>query len=245
LTAVTPSRWLADCARKSSLFSDKRVEVIPNGLDLTVFRALDKQTARGLLGLPADKHLILFGTLHANTDRRKGFHALKDALQIFREGRERRDDCDVVVVGASRPMAPPDFGMPIHYMGILNDDVTLALLCSAVDVVVVPSSQENLSNSVMEALACGTPCVAFDVGGMPDLIEHQRNGYLARPFEAADLACGMQWVLDDRERWRSLSKRARQKVETEFDLRIIAKRYLALYEDVLDRVGRRAGMDTA
>jgi glycosyltransferase involved in cell wall biosynthesis len=245
LTVVTPSRWLADCARKSSLLSDKRVEVIPNGLDLTVFRPLDKRNARDLLGLPADKRLILFGTLHANTDRRKGFHALKDALQMFREGRERRDDCDLVVLGASRPVSPPDFGMPIHYMGILNDDVTLALLCAAVDIVVVPSIQENLSNSVMEALACGTPCVAFDIGGMPDLIEHQRNGYLARPFEAADLARGMQWVLDGQERWRSLSTRARHKVETEFDLRVIARRYHALYTDVLDQAGRGAGINTA
>lgn len=244
LTVVTPSRWLADCARKSSLFSDARVEVIPNGLDLSVFRTIDKRSARDLLGLPADKHLILFGTLNADGDRRKGFHALKDALRIFREGRERRDDCDVVVVGASRPMSPPDFGMPVHYMGILNDDVTLALLCSAVDVVVVPSIQENLSNSVLEALACGAPCVAFEIGGMPDLIEHQRNGYLAKPFEATDLARGIQWVLEDQERWRSLSKRSRQKVESEFDLRIIAKRYLALYKDVLDRAGRRAVIDT-
>jgi glycosyltransferase involved in cell wall biosynthesis len=237
LTIVTPSRWLADCARKSSLFSDKRIEVIPNGLDITVFRALGKHSARDLLGLPRDKRLILFGTLNATTDQRKGFHALREALQAFRAAREQRDDSEVVVVGASRPISPPDFGLPVHYMGILNDDVTLALLSSAVDVVVVPSIQENLSNTVMEALACGTPCVAFDVGGMSDLIEHQRNGYLARPFESLDLARGMGWVLASQERWCSLSKRARERVETEFDLRVVTKRYIALYLDLLAQSG--------
>lgn len=244
LTVVTPSRWLADCARKSSLFSDKRIEVIPNGLDITVFRAFDKQRARDLLGLSADKRLILFGTLNATTDQRKGFQVLREALQAFRESCERRDDCEIVVVGASRPITPPDFGFPVHYMGILNDDVTLAVLSSAVDIVVVPSIQENLSNTVMEALACGTPCVAFNIGGMPDLIEHQRNGYLARPFEPRDLAYGMQWILESTERWNALSKRARKKVEAEFDLRIIAKRYLDLYVNVLDQTGHEAGILT-
>jgi len=106
-----------------------------------------------------------------------------------------------------------------------------------VDVVVVPSIQENLSNTVMEALACGTPCVAFDVGGMLDLIEHQRNGYLARPFESLDLARGMEWILASKERWCSLSERARERVETEFDLRVVTKRYIALYLDLLDQTG--------
>ncbi len=238
LTVVTPSRWLAECARKSALFFDKRIEVIPNGLDITRFRAVDKQRARELLGLPTGKRLILFGTLNANMGHRKGSQELKEALQTFRKAQEHQNDCEVVIVGASRPISPPDFGLPVHYMGILNDDVTLALLASAVDVVVVPSLQENLSNTVMEALACGTPCVAFNIGGMPDLIEHRRNGYLARPFESLDLAHGMQWVLENKERWCALSKRAREKVEAEFDLRDVAERYRALYLNVLDRTGQ-------
>ncbi|MBS0150339.1 MAG: glycosyltransferase family 4 protein [Nitrospira sp.] len=241
LTVVTPSRWLADCARKSSLFSDKHVEVIPNGLDLSVFRTRDKQSARELLGLPAGKQLILFGTLNANMSQRKGSQELQEALQVFSKVHKRRGYSELVIVGASKPISPPDFGLPVHYIGILNDDVTLALLASAVDVVVVPSLQENLSNTVMEALACGTPCVAFNIGGMPDLIEHQRNGYLAKSFESRDLAHGMQWILENQERWCALSKRAREKVEAEFALRIVAERYLALYLNVLDQAGYGCG----
>ena len=238
LTVVTPSRWLADCARKSSLFSNKRIEIIPNGLDVAQFRALDKWSARELLGLPTRKRLILFGTLNANVGQRKGSQELWEALQAFRKAHKGQDNYELVIVGQSTPISPPDFGLPVHYMGILNDDVTLALLASAVDVVVVPSLQENLSNTVMESLACGTPCVAFNIGGMPDLIEHQRNGYLARPFESLDLAHGIHWVLENNERWYALSKRAREKVEVEFDLRVIAQRYKSLYLSVLNQAGR-------
>jgi glycosyltransferase involved in cell wall biosynthesis len=241
LTVVTPSRWLAECARRSSLFSNKRIEVIPNGLDIKIFRPLDKCSARNLLHLPAEGRLILFGALNANSDHRKGFHILIEAMRIFREVHEPHSGCQVVVLGASRPISPPDLGVPVHYMGVLNDDVTLALLYSAVDVAVIPSTQENLSNTVMEALACGTPCVAFNVGGMPDLIEHQENGYLACPFDPLDLARGMQWVLEKRERRCSLSKRAREKVEADFDLRLVAQRYLALYSIMLNEVGWKTG----
>ena len=123
--------------------------------------------------------------------------------------------------------------MPSVYMGSLGDDVALALLYSAADVYVAPSLQENLSNTVMEALACGTPCVAFDVGGMPDMVEHRRNGYLARAFEAADLAAGIHWVIEDEARWRELSARARAKVMEEFELERIARRHLDLYREIL------------
>jgi len=82
--------------------------------------------------------------------------------------------------------------------------------------------------------------VAFNIGGMPDLIEHQQNGYLAKPFESLDLARGIHWVLENKERWNRLSKRAREKVEAEFDLRIISTRYRSLYVNVLDQRGNEA-----
>jgi glycosyltransferase involved in cell wall biosynthesis len=84
----------------------------------------------------------------------------------------------------------------------------------------------------MEAMACGTPCVAFDQGGLPDLIDHERNGYLARPYEPGDLAQGIAWVCDNDERWQDLSMKARRKTEEEFDLLAVAKRYAGLYQEM-------------
>ena len=98
---------------------------------------------------------------------------------------------------------------------------------------IVPSIQDNLPNTVMESISCGTPVVAFDVGGIHDMIDHQKNGYLAIPFDTTDLAHGIKWVLEDNVRWRKLSENARTKAINEFDIIKIAEKYKDLYEDIL------------
>ena len=131
---------------------------------------------------------------------------------------------ELVVVGADKPNNDSP-SIPTHYMGYVNDDSKMAALYAAADLFVAPSLEDNLPNTVMEALACGIPSVAFDIGGMPDMIEHQANGYLATPFEVDDLANGMAWVLADDERHAALAKRARAKVLEEFSLSLSACRY--------------------
>jgi glycosyltransferase involved in cell wall biosynthesis len=232
LTVVAPSKWLADEAKRSTLLSAARIEVVPNGLDVDRFRPIARALAREVLGLPADRQLILFGAVGATDDARKGFNYLQHALAVM-SATWGEAQLTAVVFGASQPSVAPEFGMPTIYIGTLADDLTLALLYSAVDVFVAPSTQENLSNTVMEALACGTPCVAFDLGGMPDMIEHERNGWLARPLDACDLATGIRWVLEDRSRHQVLCARAREKTVQEFEFRTVARRYLSLYAELL------------
>ena len=236
LTIVTPSQWLADCARNSSLFQDLRIEVIANGLDIQRYKPIEKKIARHLLGLPQDKQLILFGAMTATSDRRKGFHLLLPAIKKLSQGEIWQHKLELVVFGASEPVNPPDFGLKTHYLGRLNDDISLALVYAAADIFVAPSLEDNLPNTVMEALACGIPSVAFKIGGMPDMIEHQENGYLAHPFEVEDLARGINWVLEDTERYNQLCIRARQKVEQEFTLELQAQKYLELYSDILSKI---------
>jgi glycosyltransferase involved in cell wall biosynthesis len=232
ITIVALSNWLAECARKSSLFYDRRIEIIPNGVDLSRFKPISKDIARNILDLPPQKKLILFGAMNSAKDRRKGFHLLQPALQqLAVQGTER--NAEAVIFGARQPDHVPDVGMHIHYTGQLHDEVSLALLYAAADVFVAPSLQDNLPNTVMEALACGTPCVGFNIGGIPDMIEHQQNGYLAQPFETDDLARGIAWVLEDEERHRRLSQRAREKVVQEFSIERQARAYLKLYEEVV------------
>ncbi|MCF8011402.1 MAG: glycosyltransferase family 4 protein [Clostridiales bacterium] len=234
LTIVTPSHWLANCVKNSSLFKNYRVEVIPNGLDTSIYKPIDKKVARELLSLPQDKELILFGAINSTNDERKGFKYLKQALQYLAENNLEKD-INLVVFGASEPKDPPNFGFKSYYLGAFNDDVSLALLYSAADVFVAPSLQDNLPNTVVESLACGTPCVAFDIGGMPDMIEHYNTGYLAEAFDADDLARGISWVLSDINRWNVLSQNSRKKVEREFALEVVAKQYADLYADILER----------
>ncbi len=232
LTIITPSNWLADCAKASSLFKDLPIKVIPNSIDNNRYKPLDRQIIREILGLPQDKQLILFGAINATSSPRKGFYLLQSAIQTLCKSGWRKK-AELMVIGASQPDSKNDFGFKINYLGRLNDDISIAQIYAAADVFVAPSTQDNLPNTVMEALACGTPCVAFKIGGMPDMIEHQQNGYLAQPFEVEDLAQGIAWVLDNKERHQKLCALARKKAEQEFNQELQARRYVYLYTETL------------
>lgn len=232
LTVVAPSRWMAECARSSALFSAVRVEVIPNGIDITRFRPVDRPVAREALSLPHDKRLILFGATGATADRNKGFYLLAEALRRIASmpGHER---IEVLVFGAPEAALPETCGLTTHCLGWQHDEARLALLYAAADLFVCPSIQESLGYTVMEAMACGTPCVAFRQGGVPDLIDHRENGYLARPYETADLAAGIVSLLSDDGLHQKLSSQARCKIEQKFSLQKIAADHLALYRGIL------------
>ncbi|MGK7922755.1 MAG: glycosyltransferase family 4 protein [Trichodesmium sp.] len=234
LTIVTPSSWLARCVSSSSLFQNRRVEVIPNGLDIQRYKPTHKKLAREILNLPQDQKLILFGSLSPTSDFRKGFHLLQPALQNLSQA-GWQDKIQLVIFGSSRQKETPELGFPCRYLGWLNDDISLALVYGAADVFVAPSVQDNLPNTIMEAIACGTPCVGFNIGGIPDLIDHQLNGYLAQAFEIEDLAKGIAWVLENPERYQKLSDNSRKKAEQEFTQQLQANRYLSLFQEILQK----------
>ena len=230
-TVVCPSRWIARCAKRSSLFGDKRVEVLSTGIDTKVFRPMARETCRALLGLPPGRKMALFGALDALSDPRKGSRYLEDALIAYSRNK-RNPPLDLVVFGTSRKPERLAEHFEIHVLGNLGDDVSLSLAYNACDLFVAPSREENLANTVLESLACGTPCVAFDIGGMPDLIEHCVNGYLAKPFEVDELARGLGLILADGEENGALRTRAVSKVQREFKQEDVCRRYLALYEEI-------------
>lgn len=232
LTIVTPSAWMAQCAKSSSLFKDCRVETIPNGIDIQTYRPIEQKLARHLLGLPQDKALLLFGAVNATSSPRKGFHLLQDALQNM-QGLENRKELELMVVGASRPQIEQDTTLKAHYLGKLSDDISLALVYSAADVFVAPSTQDNLPNTLVEAMACGVPCVAFKVGGISEIIDHEKNGYLAKPFDTIDLARGINWVLEDFFRYKSLKSQSRKTATYKFSREHQASRYTALFESLI------------
>ncbi|MEH2023973.1 glycosyltransferase family 4 protein [Nostoc sp.] len=232
LTLVSPSSWLAQCARSSSLFQNLRIEVIPHGLDTQKYRPINQHFAREALNLPQDKKLILFGAIEATSDRNKGFHLLQPALQeLSKSG--WKDDLEVVIFGASQPENPPDLGFKTHYLGHLHDAISLATVYSAADVMLVPSLQESFGQTASESFACGTPVVAFNSTGLKDIVDHQQNGYLAKPYEVEDFAKGITWVLENEQRLQKLSFYARDKAEQEFTLELQARRYSALFQEIL------------
>lgn len=232
LTIVAPSHWIAQCAKASSLFKNRRVEVIPFCLDTRKYKPLPKSVARELLSLPQDKQLVLFGALSATRDPRKGFQLLLPAMQQLSQT-SLRNQVELVIFGSTQPDQPVDLGFPAHYLGHLNDDLSLAIVYSAADVMIVPSLQESFGQTASEAMACGTPVVAFGATGPQDIVEHQQTGYLAKPFTVEDLAQGIAWVLADPTRHETLCIQARKKAEQDYALERQARQYESLYEDIL------------
>lgn len=227
---VMPSRWLAECARRSVLMRDWPISVIPNPLDTHVYKPHSKVLARKAFNLPEDKRLVAFGAIGGGVDPRKGFDMLMVAMQLVSEGNK---NIACVIFGQSAPKNFQDMGMPIYWMGHLNDDVSLAMLYSAVDVMVVPSRQENLPQSGTEAQACGCPVVAFNCTGLPDVVEHRKTGYLAEAYSNTDLAAGINWVIEDDERHSALSKAARERSLRLWSPEVVVPQYVNVYRDAL------------
>lgn len=247
LHIVTPSRWLADCARKSSLFRNVDIHVIPNGLDTDLFHPMtneeiktiaetQKETAVGAVLHAAIKKkdanpTILYGAVNAATDPIKGFDNLLSALHILdAQGFEAH----LVVFGADKTELPMHFEhISVTFVGYIHDFIVLAALYSMADVVVVPSATENLSYAIMESLSCGTPVVAFNIGGNGDMIVHQQNGYLAKRNNDRDLANGIEWSINN-DADKLLSHNAREKVVSHFAQEIVAEQYLDLYNKIVN-----------
>ncbi len=216
---ATCSAWLKAEAESSSLLSEAHVRNIPNPIDLEKFKAGDRTALRKELGLPQDKRLILFGAFNLK-DERKGMSFLYEALSS-RQGNEK--DC-LVLFGKGDV---PDLGIEQHKLGVVSSS-DMAKLYAACDLFVSPSVQDNLPNTIMEALASGCPCLAFDVGGIPEMIEHKTNGYLAKFGDASDLAKGLDYILNHPE----LKAACRPKVEAEYTEEKVAKHYLDYYREI-------------
>lgn len=235
LHIVTPSRWLGNCAKSSSLLGRFPVEVIPNSLNTSVFCPLPMEKIspvwRKFREKRLEKPVLLYGAMNAVTDKIKGFSNLLSALQLL-EKQGKADAFELIVFGTDTPLEGIPTSMPIHYVGYVSDVQELVSLYNLASVMVVPSLTENLSCTIMESLSCGTPVVAFDIGGNRDMIDHQLNGYLARERDDADLAAGILWCLDHNKNGQ-LSQNARQKVQGNFTSEVVGKQYADLYRRVL------------
>jgi len=175
--------------------------------------------------------MLLFGAIGGAADPRKGADLLLEALKALRGLLDARKaaDIELLIFGQVRPNRTPESSFPIHYFGHLHDDISLRVLYSAADAMVIPSRQDNLPNTGLEALSCGIPIVAFDIGGLPDIIDHKETGWLAKPFDVMDFASGLEWVLTDQRRNRVLGERARVVAVDRFTPAKIAAKYRDVY----------------
>lgn len=229
-TITAPSSWMAKLARQSSLFKDCRIEVIPTGVDLALFRPLDKPSIRERLGIPTDSLVIAFSSLDPNGDRRKGYFELSVVLQCIASSSLSNR---VMALIFGREKLSHEF-LPIEtrYLGRLGQDQNLVDAYSVADVVVVPSIEDNLPNVALEAIACGTPVCAFEVGGMADIIRDAWNGFLSPVSDSVALAENLISILSNEDLRRQMAKNARAHAERVFSLDLQASSYIKLYAEL-------------
>lgn len=221
---VTCSKWLEGIAKSSSLALSHRVSYIPNTLNQDLYKPKDKADVRIAMGIPLDKKVILFAAAKLS-DKRKGIDYLIKMSKLLSK---KINNYIFLIAGSHSEELIPKLYLPVHDAGYLSPNKMVDLY-NAADVFVTPSLQENLPNTIMESLACGTPCVGFDIGGIPEMIDHKVNGYVAKYKDAQDLANGLKWVLDN-PKYNDLAKSARAKVNNNYSERNVVDSYLLIYE---------------
>ena len=231
---IACSQWLASRAKKSSLLKDFSVKAIPNPLDINLFSPQNKVDARKKLGLPTDKKLILFVAAKVSVIW-KGFGYFQESLEILKAQYPHNQDIELIILGESDAEAIEKLPFKAHTLGRISDVNKIVSIYSAADVFVTSSIQENLPNTIMEAMACGTPAVGFEVGGIPEMIESYKNGFLAKYKSAESLADGIKWVLFEANN-AELSSNARQKVLDNYSEKVVIEQYLEVYRSLVAQV---------
>jgi len=230
---ITPSKWLAECVSKSMLMRNWPLNVISYPIDTDFWKPISKKIMREQLNLPKGVPLLLFGAFDSEKDQRKGYDLLLSTLEHLK-AHSKFNDVELVVFGQNKPKLQTKHAIPIHYMGKIYDDESLRSIYNASDVILIPSRQDNLPNIAVEAQACGIPVISFNVGGLPDIIEHRKTGYIAKAFEIEDLANGILWFLSHPDK-EHLNKDVREQAVLKFSQKKIAEEYLNIYKNLLQQ----------
>lgn len=230
---VTACTWMTEMARASPLLNRFQIHHIPDGTDTSVFRPVGQREARREIGLPSDSAVILFFAFR---------DAPRKGLEYFLEAMHRvRSDSEAVVlaVGDKGVLGGLPSPFAIKEMGFVNDDRLLNICYCAADIFVLPTLADNLPLSLIEAMAAGVPAVAFDVGGVADLVRTGETGYLARYKDAGALATGINALLSDKAATQAMGAAARRLIEEKHSIAAEAERYLSLRAQILERSGKQ------
>lgn len=229
LTVVAPSNWLVEIAKQSIL---KRfpIHYIPNGIDMDAYQPLDSEQSKALLGLPKGKKVLMFGA-QTLSDARKGGDLLLKALSSLPTS--LKAETLLITMGASSGELSDVVGMQTINLGYVSSDRLKSIAYSAADLFIFPTRADNLPLVLQESMACGTPMVSFNIGGVPDLVRPDITGYLAKPEDAGDFANGIVKLLEDNNLRDRLSQNCRAIALAEYPLELQAQRYIELYRQAL------------
>ena len=236
LAVVSPSRWLAEEARRSRIFAGCRVETVPNSLDLEVFKPGDRAAIRAKLGLPTDALVMMFGA-YTLVEHRKGFDLLSQSIHqaLTHPDIAARHEAGELVFAAYGKDEDTlrKSGLPVVLLGTQETPEQMALTLSAADLVICPTREDNLPNVVMEAMACGVPVLACDVGGVPDMITDGVHGRLVPPENSAALTQALTEIIRNPSVLSRWGAQARAKCESEYPLHRQGQDYATLFQSLL------------
>lgn len=227
ITYIGCSRWITEEVSKSALLRTARFHSIPNPINMEVFKPSNKQEARQKLGLPADKPLLLFAAAKLSDERKGASYLMQACIHL----KEKGISVDIVLMGNQSLELADAAPFPVHELGYITATEKKVLAYSAADFFVIPSLEDNLPNTIMESMSCGTPCVGFHTGGIPEMIDHKINGYICKYKNTYDLAAGIEWVLNN-SKILNLSENCIKKVERSYDEKIVVEQYRKLYESL-------------
>lgn len=228
-TIITCSAWLKNQVLASQLMKHLPVHHIRNLVDLELFNRRDAAEVREELGLPVNSKLVLFGAMNI-ADTRKGFSYFIEAAEILYK---EAADIEILLFGKSSQAIMERLPFPIHDMGVVHSEPLMVKIYNAADIFVIPSIQDNLPNTIVEAHACGTPVVGYNLAGITEMIDHRENGYLARAASAEDLARGIRWMFDEAN-LPEMRKNARARAELHYDPDHIVRKHIALYQQNIE-----------
>ncbi len=228
LTVVAPSSWMESAVKRSTIFKNKTTVRIPTGVDHTIFFPSDKLVARELLNIQKGKTIVLFGANNPFHTAYKGGSFFIDLVNIL-----PKESYLFLVFGSEDDSSINDLPEHIKVLGELKKEADLAFAYNAADIFISPSTEDNLPNTVLESMACGTPCIAFrGSGGVVDAIDHKENGYLAEYKNVDDLINGISWIREANHDGK-ISARAREKIVKEFTLEKQVNDLIILYKTIL------------
>ena len=227
-TVVAISKSFFQMVKQSKLHKNRRIIHIPPNLDTSIWKPRDKKLSKELFGFNENKKILLFGSATATNDR-KGFDFL---ISLFKE---KKFDNHKLIIFGEKPKNLDDLNIDYEYIGMLKDSYSLNMLYSAADVMLMPSKIEAFGQIGLEANSCGTPCVIFEDTGPADYTKHKENGYVVKYLDIKDYANGINWILDNVERYKELSSSCVKNVKDGYNDKLISEKYIQTYKDLLKR----------
>lgn len=225
LTIVSPSQWLLECSKHSSLFNSYPHYCIPNGVNTSVFKPIDKNIVRQKFNIKEDEFVLLF-IADFITNRRKGFDILLEALRKL----PKNDKLVLMAIGSNSQI--PDFGFKYIHVDYVQSESVLNTLYNCADLFVIPSREENLPNTVLEAMSSQVPVIGFSIGGIPEMVKENHTGFLVKPFDTSELAYKIEKVMSEKEILYRMGEKGRELVISKFTIKKQVDSYLALFDSL-------------